>query len=161
MKKTLLLLLMAVVSISASAQFESGTSYVSASVTGMNLSYNKLSKFNIGLQAKGGYFLEDGWMALGGVEWGMQDGHSDLGVEAAGRYYMQQNGLYFNLGLKYKYWGLGSCGQSTVYVTPEVGYCFYLNKHVSLEPAVYYDVCLNKFSDFSTFGLKVGLGFYF
>ena len=41
----------------------------------------------------------------------------------------------------------------------EVGYAFYINRSVTIEPAVYYDHSF-KNSDYSTVGLKVGIGIY-
>ena len=41
------------------------------------------------------------------------------------------------------------------------GYTFYLNHYLAVEPAVYYKMSTNDFSDGSTVGLKIGLGFYF
>ena len=46
-------------------------------------------------------------------------------------------------------------------LTPEVGYCFFLNKNVTIEPSVYYDMSLGHFADYSKVGLKVGLGIFF
>lgn len=43
----------------------------------------------------------------------------------------------------------------------EIGYTFYLNHYLAVEPAVYSKMSLNHFSDGSEFGFKVGLGFYF
>ncbi len=133
MKKSFLALLFAVVSLSASAQFERYTSYLNTSLTGLDLSYSKDQKVTFGLQATGGYFFEDSWMVYG-----------RLG--------------YLNMGLQFEH---REPKFNYVQLTPEVGYCFYLNHFVSIEPAVYYDLCLNKFSDGSTVGLKVGFGFYF
>ena len=59
MKKSLFLLLFAGGSMSSFAQFEKGTKYVGASLTGLNLSYSTGEKFGLGLQATGGYFFED------------------------------------------------------------------------------------------------------
>lgn len=160
MKKTLLTLLLAVVSTGAFAQFEKGTKYVSTSLTGLNLSYNQHAKFTLGLQATAGYFLEDGWMLLGQLGWDHRDDYNDFTIGAAGRYYIVQNGLYLNLGVKYQHIGPDFVANN-VFLTPEIGYCFYVNRHLSIEPAVYYDMCLNNYSDFSTVGLKVGFGFYF
>lgn len=153
-------LLLAAVSMSAFAQFETGTKYVSTSLTGLNMSYNKNAKFNLGLQATGGYFFTDGWMALGQIGWDHKDSYNDFTIGAAARYYIEQNGIYLNMGLKYQHIGPDFVANN-VFLTPEVGYCFYLNHYVSIEPALYYDICLNKFADFSTVGLKVGVGFYF
>lgn len=43
----------------------------------------------------------------------------------------------------------------------EIGYTFYLNHYLAIEPAIYSKMSLNHFSDGTEFGLKVGLGFYF
>ena len=43
---------------------------------------------------------------------------------------------------------------------PEVGYCFYLNHYISIEPSVYGDLCCNDWSNGSGFGLKVGVAVY-
>ena len=42
----------------------------------------------------------------------------------------------------------------------EVGYAFYINRSVTIEPAIYYDQSLKKHSDYSTIGAKIGLGIY-
>ena len=64
MKKSLLLLLFAVVSMGSYAQFEQGTKYVGASLTGLNLSYSSGEKFGLGLQGTAGYFFADSWARL-------------------------------------------------------------------------------------------------
>ena len=53
MKKVFLTLLLAVISTGAFAQFEKGTKYVSTSISGLNLNYNKNAEFTLGLQASG------------------------------------------------------------------------------------------------------------
>ena len=42
----------------------------------------------------------------------------------------------------------------------EVGYAFFVSKTVTIEPAVYYDQSFKDHSNFSTIGLKVGVGIY-
>lgn len=42
----------------------------------------------------------------------------------------------------------------------EVGYAFFLGKSVTLEPAIYYDQSFKKHVDYSTVGLKLGIGIY-
>ena len=158
MKKLILSLLLAAVSLGASAQFEQGTKYVGASMTGFGMGYSKSTDFYIGLQANFGYFVTDGLMLLGEFEWDHQNGYSDVGLGVAGRYYLQTNGLYFGGALKYKHFFPKI---DNVYLTPEVGYCFYLNNHVSIEPAIFCDFSLNHFKDFTKIGLKVGFGYYF
>ena len=41
----------------------------------------------------------------------------------------------------------------------EVGYAFFINRSVTIEPALYYDQSF-KTHNYSTVGLKVGLGIY-
>ena len=143
MKKYLLMALFAAVSLGANAQFEAGTGYVSGSLTGLNFSFNNKEKVTFGDKK-----------------------HDDRFSAGAGaRYYILQNGLYLNLGAKYEYANVKAIKYMhqvhNLYATPEIGYCFYLNNHVSIEPAVYYDLSLNHFSDFSNVGLRIGFGYYF
>ena len=146
MKKILFSLLFAVVSMGAFAQFEQGTKYVGANLqgTGFGMGYSKNTDFKLGLNARAGYLH--------------QNGNSSVGLGAGARYYLVQNGLFFGGMLKYKHI---PARVNNVYLTPEVGYCFYLNNHVSIEPAVYVDMCLNHFKDFTNVGLKIGFGYYF
>ena len=157
MKKIFIAMLLAAVSLGASAQFEKGTKYVGASVSDFGLSYSKNEDFRLGLNVMGGYFVQDSWMLLGDVNWEHRNGN-DFGIGVAGRYYMQSNGIYYNLGLKFQHVD-ANC--NNLYLTPEVGYCFYLNRNVSIEPAVYCDMCMNSFSEFTKIGLKIGFGYYF
>ena len=48
-----------------------------------------------------------------------------------------------------------------MHLTPEVGYCFYVNNYLSIEPSVYCNLCFNRFSEGTEVGLKLGMGFYF
>lgn len=130
------------------------------------MSYSKDSKFSFGLDATAGYFLEDAWMVYGrfGYEHQYVKGPSNdvnnVNLGVGGRYYIRQNGLYLGMGLKYEHLYNGE-KRNNIDLTPEVGYCFYLNHYLSVEPAVYYDCCLNHFSEGSKVGLRVGFGFYF
>ena len=56
---------------------------------------------------------------------------------------------------------INAAKNNSINLTPEVGYCFYVNHFLSLEPSLYYNISLNDFSDSSKVGLKLGLGFYF
>ena len=42
-----------------------------------------------------------------------------------------------------------------------VGYAFFLNRYITVEPSLYYKMSLHDFSDNSTFGVQVGIGIYF
>lgn len=183
MKKMILGLLLAITTLSAKAQFEQGTSYLNTSLSGLDLSFQK-HQFNFGLDVKGGYFFEDAWMVYGQMEYdftnikGRYNDANQVALGAGLRYYIEQNGLFLNLGLKYGHtssWGLGTGigetglpylrgvhnSQNNIFLTPELGYCFYLNHYLSVEPSVYYEMSLNHFSSGSKVGLRVGFGFYF
>lgn len=165
MKKIVLALLMTISCLTASAQFEADTKYVNTSLSGLDLSYMK-DNFRFGLDAKAGYFVEDAWMVYGQLGYsfnnikGEHNDRNNFELGVGGRYYIRQNGLYLNLGLKFDH-DFSGHSFNNLYLTPEVGYCFYLNHYISVEPALYYDMSLNHFSDGSKVGLRVGLGFYF
>ena len=162
MKKSFLLLLFAIVSMSSFAQFEKGTKYVGASLTGLNISYSTGEKFGLGLSVNGGYFFADSWMATArlGYDHKWQEGPdvNEVVFGAGARYYFQSNGIFLGAGLQYRH---VSADLDFLQVPLEVGYCYYLNRHVSIEPAIYFEPCLNKFSDGTKVGLKIGLGYYF
>jgi len=163
MKKIFIALLLAAVSIGANAQFEKGTKYVNASVSGFGISYSKVPGFCMNIEAGGGYFIADEWMLKGLIGWEHIGGANEFNLGAGARYYMQDNGFFFGGGLKY---GLNSAGADApvmhnAYLTPEVGYCFYLNDHVSIEPSAYVDMCLNHFKDYTKVGFKITFGYYF
>ena len=193
LRKVLTMLLIAVSSMQASAQFEKYTSYLNTSLTGLGLSYSKDSRFKMGVQATGGYFVEDCWMVYGrfGFEHqgarGVMKNRNDLQIGVGGRYYIEQNGIFLGVGLAYQHatnvtfsqhesiiggtTENGPVEKRTVYnyygnrnyvhLTHEVGYCFYVNNYLSIEPSVYCNLCLNRFSEGTEIGLKLGMGFYF
>lgn len=158
MKKVMLSLLFAVVSMSAFAQFEKGTGYLNSSLSGLDMGYSNKKDFSLGAQMTAGYFLADQCMLLGqaGYSYSKED-KNRVTVGAAARYYLTSCGLYFNMGGKFEH----TAEVNNFYLTPEIGYCFYLNHYVSLEPAIYYDASVNNFSDYSKVGVKLGVGFYF
>ena len=102
MKKSFLALLFAVVSLSASAQFERYTSYLNTSLTGLDLSYSKDQKVTFGLQATGGYFFEDSWMVYGRLGYQHQyKGIDNVKIGAGAQYAIDEStrvfaGLYFS-----------------------------------------------------------------
>ena len=163
MKKVIFTLLFAVVSMGAFAQFEKGTKYVNASLTSFGLDYGKAGGFHLGLAGAGGYFIADNWMLQGRLGWDHMDGANEFTMGAGARYYLKDNGFFFGGGIRY---GLNSGGGDAetvhnAYLPLEAGYCFYLNDHVSIEPAAFVDMCLNHFKDYTRFGLKVSFGYYF
>lgn len=159
MKKLAILAVALLSTVAANAQFESGKKYCGASLTGLNLSYNGSQELNLGIQAKAGYFIDDDWMVLGQAEYthsSKTDPKNFFSVGAQGRYYIEQNGLYLGAGAKLVHTG----SYNDVMPGVEIGYAFFLGKQVTIEPAVYYDQSFKNHSDYSTVGLKVGIGVY-
>ena len=147
--------------ITASAQFEQGKTYISASLSGLDLNYNGTTKFSCGLEAKGGYFLEDDLMVLANLGYnhvGGDDPSPDrFVVGAMGRYYIIQNGIYLGVGMNYKH---SNHKYNDFMPTAEVGYAFFINRTVTIEPAIYYEQSLKNHSKYSNVGLRLGLGVY-
>ena len=163
MKKIALFVVALVMSVAANAQFEQGKGYLGASLSGFDMS-SQAKKFHIGVDAKLGYMFADNLMLLGEVSYDKtEDSPYALSVGGGGRYYIIQNGLYLGVNAKYVHAAQKVEGYKTHYndVMPgaEVGYAFYINRSVTIEPAVYYDQSFKK-SKYSTVGLKVGIGIY-
>lgn len=78
-----------------------------------------------------------------------------LGV--GGRYYFEQNGIFLGVSAKYVH-----AGKHYNDVMPgiEVGWAYFLNGSVTIEPSVYYDQSFKCHKDFSTFGVRLGIGIY-
>lgn len=159
MKKLALVAVALLASVAAHAQFEKGKVYCGASLTGLNLSYSGSSELNLGLQGQAGYLFADNLMAVGNLSYqhtgneGVKD-YVSVGVQ--GRYYIIQNGLYLGLGAKLAHTG----SYNDVMPGLEVGYAFFVSRTVTIEPAVYYDQSFKNHSDYSTVGLRVGIGIY-
>ena len=158
-KKIAVVALGLMVSVGAHAQFESGKQYCGASLTGLNLSYNGSEELSLGIQAKAGYFFEDDMMLLAQAEYkhsGLEGVKDYWALGAQGRYYIEQNGIYLGAGMKLIHTG----SYNDVMPGVEVGYAFFVSKQVTIEPAVYYDQSFKNHSDYSTVGVKVGIGVY-
>ncbi len=160
MKKFAMLLAAMLIAVVARAQFEQGKWYVGASVTGLDISYSGAEEFNIGLDAKAGYLLADDWMLLGQVGWqhsGLEGAADRVTLGIGGRYYIIQNGLYLGVNAKLVH---ANHNYNDLMPGLEVGYAFFLNKTITIEPAVYYDQSFKNHSDYSKVGFKVGVGVY-
>lgn len=160
MKKLFLLVIGLVLTMAANAQFEQGKYYVSGSLTGLNMSYSGSEKFNLGIEAKGGYMFADNWMALvlAGFHHSGQDGVGDsFEAGVGGRYYIIENGLYMGANAKLV---RGNSSYNDLMPGIELGYAFFLGKNVTVEPAVYYDQSIKNHSDYSKVGLRIGVGIY-
>lgn len=158
MKKFAFVLVALMMSVAANAQFEQGKKYISTSLSGLNLSYSGSEKVHLGLQAKGGYLFMDNLMATAHIGYETQkDVYDFLTLGVGGRYYIVQNGIYLGAGVNYKH--SGTCND--VMPTVQVGYAFFLNGCITIEPELYYEQSFKNHKDFSKVGLRVGLGFYF
>lgn len=159
MKKLALVAVALLASVAAHAQFEKGKVYCGASLTGLNLSYSGSSELNLGLQGQAGCLFADNLMAVGNLSYqhtGKEGVKDYVSVGVQGRYYIIQNGLYLGLGAKLAHTG----SYNDVMPGLEVGYAFFVSRTVTIEPAVYYDQSFKNHSDYSTIGLRVGIGIY-
>lgn len=141
------------------AQFEKGKKYVGASLTGFGMEYSDRGNLAMGLGLKSGYMIEDDWMLTGEMGFDYRNERlQSIFAGLGGRYYIEQNGLFLGLGARFVHeWK----NVNDVQIIPEVGYCFFLGKTVTIEPSVFYGMSLDDFSKKSKVGLKIGFGFYF
>ena len=148
-----------VVTLAANAQFEKGKYYCNGSLTGLGLSYSGSEEFSFGVDAKGGYMVADNWMALATAGYQHSGGDVDdsFYVGVGGRYYIIENGLYMGVNAKLQH---GWSGYNDFMPGIELGYAFFLNKSVTVEPAVYYDQSIKNHSDYSKVGFRIGVGIY-
>lgn len=168
-KKIIMGCLMALCALSANAQFEAGKFYTNLSTTGLGLSYSKNDKLRFDVGATAGIFVANDWLIFAQADYnhkrlmysrlGTRKVHQDevlLGI--GGRYYIEQNGIYLSLAAQYCH---HEQSNDNLFFTPEIGYAFFINQYLTIEPAVYYQMSVNNFADASTVGLKLGVGFYF
>ena len=158
MKKLFSVFVLMFCMLNVQAQFEKGTKYVGASVTGLSLSYSANEEFRLGLDAEAGYFLADCVMLKANVGYEHTRVMDDVRLGVGARYYFSQNGIYLGAGAEYNHF---TKSNNDVMIPVEVGYAFYLNKHLTIEPSVYYKMSLHDFSGNSTVGVRIGMGFYF
>lgn len=158
MKKIVLVFTALLVSVASHAQFEADKLYVGASLSSLDLSYNGLQKGRIGVQGKVGYLFDDNMMLLSQMAYEkMTDCPFTLSWGLGGRYYMEQNGLYFGVSATYRH---GGGGYNDVLPGIQVGYSFFISRTVTIEPEIYYDQSFKNHSDYSTIGLRIGFGVY-
>jgi len=146
-------------SLSASAQFEKGKKYIGASLSSLNLAYNGASEFQFGLEGQVGYFFFNNVMLGANLNYthAGKDIDDYFSIGAEGRYYIIQNGLYLGAGVDYvhSFSDFNDCQPKV-----EVGYAFFVSRTVTIEPAIYYRQSIKDHSNYSTIGLKVGVGIY-
>ncbi len=162
MKKLLICMVTLVCTLSAHAQFEKNKWIVAPSITGLGVSYSGQEKFSLGFEGEGGVFLANNLALLISTGIDIKEGGDDKTSLGAGmRYYFDQIGIY--VGSKFKYDNydfikLGNKKDATL--GAEVGYAYFLNKTITIEPALYYNQSLTD-QHYSKFGVKIGFGFYF
>lgn len=156
MKKTLVLLLMTVMTLGASAQFEKGTCYGNASLTGLGIGYAK-GEFSFGIASEMGYYVADNWMIGGMVGYHHVGGYNALQIKPSFRYSFSECGINLGCGVQFEHAGTNL---NYAQLCPQVGYTFYINDKVSIEPALYADFGLNDFKYGTSAGLKIGIGLY-
>ncbi len=162
MTKKLFLLAVAVfmMALNANAQFQKGKGYIGASLSGLNLHYSGDDKFTFGLNAQGGYLFADNLMLLAQVGFqhsGNDDVADSYSVGVGGRYYITQNGLFLGVNCNFVH---NDHSHNDVMPGVEVGYAFFINRSVTIEPAIYYNQSFTSHSKYSEVGLRVGVGVY-
>ncbi len=160
--RKVLMTLFALMAMSVSAQsditpFEKGKVYANAGLSGLDLSYNATKKWNLNIDTRVGYFIEDNWMNTFEAGYGVYNGdYNEFRIALGTRYYVAANGLFGGLGLGYRHKG------SVNDVMPKInlGYTFFISRTVTIEPELYYDISTCNFKDYSTFGFRIGFGVY-
>lgn len=143
---------------SANAQFEQGKTYIGASLSGLNLSYNGLNEAKFGLNAQAGLFAADNLLAYAqaGFDHPGKDMSNTLNLGVGGRYYITQNGIFLGANVKYVH----SKSYNDFMPGIEIGYAYFLSHTITIEPSIYYQQSLKKHSDYSTIGIRIGFGIY-
>lgn len=156
-KKLIAVFAALMVSVAANAQFEKGKMYAGASLSGLDLSYSGAGNGKYAIGALGGYMFEDNMMLTGQIGLSHNNGGTNYSLGMGYRYYFSDNGIHLGASLKYAY---ESGGHNDLLPGVQVGYTFFLNGKVTIEPELYYDHALFNFSDYSTVGFRIGIGVY-
>ncbi len=157
LKKMALLAVSVLMTVAAHAQFEQGKGYLGASLSGFDLSYNGSQKGKISLDGKLGYLIADNWMLTGQLSYQKQnDVPYTIALGPGVRYYIQQNGLYMGLSGLFKH----TKGYTDIMPSIQIGYAFFLSRTVTVEPELYYEQSFKDHSNYSTAGIRVGVGVY-
>ncbi len=159
MKKIFAILaLFSLAAVNAKAQFEKGTKYIGASLSGLNLQYSSSERFRLDFEATAGVFAANGLLVYANTGYEHQRHVDDVYVGLNGRYYFTQNGIFMGAGGQFVHY---TKSNNDFAIPIEIGYAFYLNQYLTIEPAAYYKMSVHDFSDNSTVGLRIGLGYYF
>lgn len=158
MKKIFLAFILLTIVICGKAQFDEGTTYIGAYTSSLGFTYNTAEKFKLNMGVTAGKFLWDDVLAKAYIGYNHTEKEDAFVLGLGGRYYFEQNGIFMGLGAEYAH---AKPNFNSFSIPAEVGYAFFINHYLTLEPSVYYKMSLTDFSDESTIGFKVGLCFYF
>jgi len=157
MKKILFILFALAATINANAQFEEGKTYIGASLSGLDLNISGAEKLRFSAGATAGYFLMDDVLLTANV--GIEKNGGDINRNvftfgAGGRYYFVENGIFLGASANYTH-----VQKKYNDILPEVeaGYAFFINRSVTIEPAVYFRASFIN-ADRDRFGVRVGIG---
>jgi hypothetical protein len=142
--------------------FEEGKFYLNAACSGASLAYSKASEWQLGINAKAGYFIFDNLMGVGVVDFntiGSGD-NTTTQLGAGARWYFDTIGIYVGGIAKYTYNKQGDYAINDFRPEFNAGYAFFLNRNITFEPEAYYEHSF-KNSDYSGFGVRIGLSIYF
>lgn len=161
MKRIIICTVLCLFAVASHAQFEQNKWVVAPSLNQINISYSSKEKTNVGFEAEGGLFLIDNFAVLlnGGAN--IKEGGDDktsLGI--GGRYYFSDLGIYVGSKVKLDVYNFSTGSKKDATVGGEVGYAFFLNRNLTIEPAIYYNQSLTD-QHYSKLGVKLGFGFYF
>ncbi|MDR3351321.1 MAG: hypothetical protein LBN98_06770 [Prevotellaceae bacterium] len=149
----------------AQSQTEAKRFFLNAELSNLNLKFTP-APFEFGVGAGGGFFVIDNLAvrAQAGVRFmAGQDGgnsHTNVDFGVGGRYYLK--GIFLDALFQGANIGVNSKGHRKleVGVRGALGYAFFLNDHVSLEPAVTFGKFFMDGSKFQA-GLNAAFSFYF
>ena len=142
MKKCLMAAIGLMMAMSVNAQylndsktpFTQGKTYVGASLSSTDLSYNGLSKGHLGINGKVGYFFADNLLGTAQVAY---EKYKDVPYSII-------------LGAEF----------DDLLPSVQVGYSFFINRTVTIEPELYYEQSFKNHKDYSQVGLRIGIGIY-
>ena len=140
--------------------FEKGKLYLGASMSGLDLSYSGATEMNLGVDALVGYTIADNFMVYGTAGYnhsGLKYNYDRFSIGAGGRYYIVQNGLFLGANCKFIH---ANKSYNDVMPGVEIGYAYFISRTVTLEPSIYYQQSFKNHSDFSSVGLRIGIGIY-
>ena len=160
MRKLLTIIVLAFVYTTASfAQFEQGKKYLGADINGLGVSYSQESDFTLKVGDNAGYCVQDNLLVNGhlGFDYTYEELRT-LSVGAKLRYFIADSGVFLSAGARF----LREFSDNNDFqITPEVGYCYFLNGNLALQPSIYYDLSFSDFKEKSRIGFSLGLGWYF